>query len=244
MSAPALPIAAALFATLAWGAMFPVTSGVLRTLDPFQASAERYVVAALVLVALLAVREGFAACSFGRRGRELALLGLAGFTGFNVFLLFGVRAAGPEHGALLMATMPALTLVVQAIRTRVAPPAMRIPFVATAFIGVALVVTAGHGVRAGSSLGDLALLAAALCWVTYTIGAGALRGWSPLRFTTMSAVAGAIGLVVVAGAAVVLGVSHVPSAADYSATAPGMAYLTLIGAVFSLLFVRAARSQA
>jgi drug/metabolite transporter (DMT)-like permease len=235
MSARALPALAALTATLAWGGMFPVFSLVLGRLDAFQTSAERYGFAALVLLAILAAREGFAALSFDGRAREIALLGLAGFTGFNIFLLLGVRAAGPEHGALVMATVPALALVVQALRTRVMPPPARIPFVLTAFCGVALVVTAGHGVRPGSALGDIALLAAALCWVAYTIGAGALRGWSPLRFTALSATAGAAGLILLAGIALALGVSHRPSASDFAATAPAMAYLVLFGAVYAVV---------
>jgi drug/metabolite transporter (DMT)-like permease len=226
---------AALSATITWGAMFPVTSALLTRLDPFQVSAERYAIAAVVLLAILVLREGWGALSFAGRGRDVILLGLAGFTGFNILLLFGVRSAGPQHGALFMATFPALTMIVQSVRGRTFPPAYRVPFVLLAFIGVALVVTAGHGLRPASILGDLSLIAAALCWVAYTIGSASLRGWSPLRFTALSATSGALALVIVALAATALGLSKLPSRVDYVATAPSIAFLALVAGVFGVL---------
>jgi drug/metabolite transporter (DMT)-like permease len=224
----ALPAGAALFAAVAWGVTFPVFSMVLTRLDPFQVSAERYGVGALVLLAILAAREGRSALSFGADGRTLILLGLAGFAAFNLLLTFGIRSAGPQHGALFMAMTPALAMLVQAIRTRTAPPLARIPFVAAAF------VVAGHGLHPASLVGDLALLAAVLCWVCYTLGAGALQGWSSLRFTTLTAVAGAVGLIAAALIATFIGVSHVPSFADYSATSIEMGYLSVGGVVFAV----------
>jgi drug/metabolite transporter (DMT)-like permease len=183
MPARPLPVLAALSAALAWGATFPILPPILRRVDPFQASAERYVATALILLAVLAAREGRGALALAGRGRTIGLLGVAGFAGFTVFLLLGVRAAGPEHAALAVATTPTLAMLLQAARTRSAPPLARIPFVAAAFCGVALVVTGGHGIRPGSALGDLSLLVGVLCWATYTLGAGDLGGWSPLRFT-------------------------------------------------------------
>jgi len=78
-------------------------------------------------------------------------------------------------------------------------------------------------------------LAAVLCWVVYTQGAGELRGWSPLRFTALSAAAGAVGLVLLAAAGALTGISPLPSLDDYAATAPGMAYMVALGAVFSVV---------
>jgi drug/metabolite transporter (DMT)-like permease len=234
MPARPLPVLAALSAALAWGATFPILPGILRRVDPFQASAERYVATALILLGILAAREGRGAFALAGRGREVGLLGVVGFVGFTVFLLLGVRVAGAEHGALAVATVPTLAMLLQAARTRVMPPLVRIPFVAAAFCGVALVVTGGHGIRTGSALGDLSLLVGGLCWAAYTVGAGDLGGWSPLRFTTLTAAAGALGLVAVAALATLAGVSHVPAPADYAATAPGMAYFVVVGTVYAM----------
>ena len=234
MPARPLPVLAALSAALAWGATFPILPPILRRVDPFQASAERYVATALILLAVLAAREGRGALDLAGRGRTVALLGVAGFAGFTVFLLLGVRAAGPEHAALAVATTPTLAMLLHAARTRTVPPPARIPFVAAAFCGVALVVTGGHGIRPGSALGDLSLLTGVLCWATYTLGAGDLGGWSPLRFTALTASAGALGLVAVAALATLTGFSRVPAPADYLATAPGMAYFVVIGTVYAM----------
>jgi drug/metabolite transporter (DMT)-like permease len=234
MPARPLPILAALSAALAWGGTFPILPGILRYIDPFQASVERYVATTLILLAILTAREGRGALTFAGRFRSIGSLGVVGFTGYTVFLLIGVGAAGPEHGALGMATIPTLAMLMQAVRTRVMPPLIRIPFVVAAFCGVALVVTGGHGIRPGSTLGDLSLLVAALCWAAYTIGASNLGGWSPLRFTALTAVPGTLGLIVVAVLATLVGISHVPSAADYVATAPRMVYFVAISTVYAM----------
>ena len=235
---PARPLAAlaALTAVVSWGAMFPLSATLLRRIDPVQLSAERYAIAALVLLAILTLREGPRALRTEGRLRSIVPLGLAGFTGYNILTMFGVKLAGPQHAALLMATMPALTMLVQSVRGRVAPPAGRIPFVVAAFAGVALVICgSGAAGSPGSLAGDVALVAAALCWVAYTIGAGSVPGWSPLRYTALTAAAGASGLALIAVLGVALGVLRVPAASTLVETSPAMAYMALIAGVYAVL---------
>lgn len=236
MPARSLSVLAALTAAVSWGGMFPISAALLHRIDPVQLSAERYAIAALVLLAIAALREGPRALrTEGRLGR-IVPLGLAGFTGYNILTMFGVKLAGPQHAALLMATMPALTMLVQSARNRVAPPAGRIPFVVAAFVGVALVIFGGGGAgSAGSLAGDVALVAAALCWVVYTIGAGSVPGWSPLRYTALTAAVGASGLVVIAAAGIALGALHAPHMRTLIDTAPAMAYMALIAGVYAVL---------
>lgn len=236
MPARSLAALAALTAAVSWGGMFPLSAMLLRRIDPIQLSAERYVIAALVLLAIVALREGRGALRTEGRLRSIVPLGLAGFTGYNILTMFGVKLAGPQHAALLMATMPALTMLVQSVRGRVAPPAGRIPFVVAAFAGVALVIFgSGTAGSAGSLAGDVALVAAALCWVAYTIGAGSVPGWSPLRYTALTAAAGASGLAVVAVLGIASGVLRMPAAGTLIETAPAMAYMALIAGVYAVL---------
>jgi drug/metabolite transporter (DMT)-like permease len=216
--------------------MFPLSAMLLRRIDPIQLSAERYVIAALVLMGIVVLREGPRALRTEGRLRSIVPLGLAGFTGYNILTMFGVKLAGPQHAALLMATMPALTMLVQSVRSRVAPPAGRIPFVVAAFAGVALVICgSGSAGNAGSLAGDVALVAAALCWVAYTIGAGSVPGWSPLRYTALTAAAGASGLAAVAVLGIASGALRMPAAGTLIETAPAMAYMALIAGVYAVL---------
>jgi drug/metabolite transporter (DMT)-like permease len=213
--------------------MFPVFSVLLTRLDPLQLSAERYILGGAVLLALVALREGPRALRTEGHAVRIGLLGLIGVSGYNVLVPAGVALAGPQHGALWMATIPALALVVETLRTRTAPPPARIPFVAAAFAGVAIVIVA-RGLHTGAALGDALLFLGALSWVIFTIGATTMRDWSPLRFTALAASFGGIALALAAAVATQLGLSQLPTLDDYRATAPGMAFLVFGGAVYAV----------
>jgi drug/metabolite transporter (DMT)-like permease len=66
------------------------------------------------------------------------------------------------------------------------------------FAGVAVIVSAGHGIELGGALiGDALTLIAALCWSIYTaFGAPILRRHSPLRTTAWAMVGGSLVLLV------------------------------------------------
>ena len=141
---------AALAATagLAWGAMFPVAKHGLRHVDAFHMTAIRYTLASLAFVALLAVREGRAAIRFDGRGLRLLVLGSLGFAGFNLLTYVGLGSTRPQNAALMIATMPFLTLLVLWVRdgARVAP--LKLALMGVGFVGVVGVISRG-------SVGDL-----------------------------------------------------------------------------------------
>ena len=109
---------AALAATagLAWGSMFPVAKHGLRHVGAFHMTSIRYTLASLAFVALLAAREGRAAIRFDGRGMRLLVLGSLGFAGFNLLTYVGLGSTRPQNAALMIATMPFLTLLVLWIR--------------------------------------------------------------------------------------------------------------------------------
>jgi drug/metabolite transporter (DMT)-like permease len=116
---------AALAATagLAWGAMFPVAKHGLRHVDAFHMTSIRYGLASLAFLALLAAREGRQAIRLEGRGLRLLVLGSLGFAGFNLLTYVGLGSTRPQNAALMIATMPFLTLLVLWVRdgARVAP---------------------------------------------------------------------------------------------------------------------------
>lgn len=231
------PFLPSLVAVLCWGGMFPIAAAAMGHVDAAHITVVRYVVASVVFLTLLAAIEGRRALRFdGRFGRAF-LYGSLGFAGFNLLSYAGMRHTTPQHASLIVATMPVLTVLARWRMTGDRPAAALLGFVAMAFAGVALVVVGNDpaaAVRGG--VGDLLVLAGAVCWVQYTLSAGtAFDGWSPLRFTALSAAAGSITIVGVAAIGDLTGVLAPPSGAQLSAAAPGLAYVVVLGAVVGVL---------
>lgn len=227
----------ALGATLAWGGMFPVFGFMLAYLDPAYLMAVRYLAAGLILITIVVALEGARALRFDGRGPAVIALGIGGIGAFNLLIIEGVRLSGPTHGALIMATTPLLAVLVSWIRRRKRPANSTLLFIGLAFSGVALVVTRGSlaNLEGGSGLGDALILSGAFLWALYTVVTPYFSDWSALRFSALTASIGGVGLVL---AALVLSATHlarVPSAYDLVVTAPGMAYIVLLGVVFAIV---------
>jgi len=160
--------------------MFPIADRALHHVDPFWLTAIRYTGATLIFVALLVLAEGRAALSYaGRFGRVLAL-GTAGFAGFNLLGYVGLEHTTPQAASLTVAMMPLLTVLVVWARTKVAPTSVQLGLVATALVGVALVISKGHpsGLVDGGIGGDGLVLLGAILWIVYTMNSAAFADWS------------------------------------------------------------------
>src|SRR6185369_1384549 len=88
--------------------------------------------------------------------------------------------------------------------------------VALAIAGVFCVITKGDPIQALAEftqglVGDLIVFCGALCWVTYTLAAARFAQWSPLRFTVLTCIPGAIGLFLANIVAIGLGAASAPS---------------------------------
>jgi len=128
------------------------------------------------------------------------VFGVAGFTGFNVFVWLGLASTRPEHAAIIMSLQtPMVALAVWLTRGQ-RPAAFTLGCTAAAIIGVVLVVTGGDPVHAfarGTLVGDALVVMGAISWVVYSLAGGRFAGWSPLRMTVLTCIPGAIGLVIV-----------------------------------------------
>ncbi|HEU4975887.1 MAG TPA: DMT family transporter [Baekduia sp.] len=231
------PFLPSLIAVLCWGGMFPIANAAMDHVDAAHITAIRYGVASLVFLALLAAVEGRAALRYeGRFGRAL-LLGTLGFAGFNLLSYVGMRHTTPQHASLIVATMPVLTVLARWRMTGERPAPALLGFVALAFGGVALVVVGDDPAAAlHGGAGDLLVLAGAACWVRYTLSAATeFAGWSPLRFTALSATAGSITILAVAGIGDAAGLLALPSGGEVADAGAGLAYVVLLGAVVGVL---------
>jgi drug/metabolite transporter (DMT)-like permease len=226
-----------LTATTAWGGMFPIADRALHHIDPFWLTSIRYTGATLIFVALLVLTEGRAALSFaGRFGRVFAL-GTAGFAGFNLLGYVGLEHTRPQSASLILALMPMVTVLVVWARTKIAPAPAQLGLVAAALVGVALVISKGHpsGLVSGGIGGDALMLAGATLFVFYTMGAASFPGWSPLRYTVLSAIGGTLSVLAITFASTAFGWITAPTDHDLSVTAPAMVYVVLLAAVVAVL---------
>lgn len=225
-------------APVIWGGMFPVAKAVLPTVDPFTTTAIRYGLGALLFLAILLLREGRAAFRFEGSVRRLLIYGTVGFAGFNMLAYSGLAHTRPEHASVIMAMMPMITVLVSWVRSGQRPATFTLLTVALAFFGVFLVVTNGnpeHALQNGELSGDLLLLSAAVCWVTYTLGASAFPSWSALRYTTLSCFLGTISILVITTGLVLHGDIQLPSLSLIAGLGWEFSYLVVLGAVVAVL---------
>lgn len=204
-----------LAATLLWGGMFPLGKWLLQSMDAYVVTSIRYGLAALLFLAVLRWREGPAALRTDGHGWALWRLGTVGFAGFNLMSFVGLSYTRPEHAAVIVALMPLITVVIVGLRTGVRPRAATLMAIGLALAGVALVISGGRWSRlfgGDGLLGDAMVLAAAVCWVTYTLGAQRFPHFSPLRYTALSCAFGAISILGILAARLALGWSVLPAA--------------------------------
>jgi drug/metabolite transporter (DMT)-like permease len=226
-----------LIAVLCWGGMFPVASAAMDHVDAAHITAVRYAVASLVFLALLAAVEGRRALRYDGRFGRAWLFGSLGFAGFNLLSYVGLRHTTPQHASLIAALLPVLTVVARWRMGGERPSPRLLAFVGLAFAGVALVVVGDDPAAAArGGVGDLLVLAGAICWVRYTLSAaGDFGDWSPLRFTALSASAGTITIVAIALAGDVTGVLAPPSLHALNDASLGLGYIIVFGAVIAVL---------
>ncbi|MGD0968061.1 MAG: DMT family transporter [Candidatus Aquilonibacter sp.] len=237
MSAFRLGLLAALAAASSWGIMFPVLKHLLLTLDPYWLTSIRYLAASAILAIALLISEGPRAFVPDRRGWLLLALGTAGIAVFNLFVLSGLERSSAEHGALVVATGPAMVALLLWARNGAVPSRLTFAMLVLAFVGVMLVITKGSlaSLAGGSALGDALVALGVAGFAIYTAYTPAFSDYSRLRFATLSIILGTIATVIASIVAQLAGVAHTPSAVD-SSVIVGMLYMIIFPAVLAFLF--------
>jgi drug/metabolite transporter (DMT)-like permease len=230
-------------ATVAWGGMFPVMNAALPHIDPFTFTCIRYSVAGLAFVAVLLMREGRG--SFNLRGERVGLawlFGTAGFAGFQFLVFMGQKLAGPEGvliASIMMVTQPMLGFLVNWVVRRAAPPVGVLGFILLSFTGILLVITRGNIAQLVSTpqnfTADGLILAGALCWVIYTVGAAFFPQWSPYRYTTITTGLGLTSAFGFTAVILLAGFIQLPSAQTLITVSPEIAYMGIVAGFIGVL---------
>jgi drug/metabolite transporter (DMT)-like permease len=221
-----------------WTPLFSVAKRTLPVLDAFALGTVRYALGIALFVLLLVAFEGRRSLSFGDRLVAAVLSGMVGITGFNLFVWLGLGYTRPEHASIILALQSPLTALAVWLVHGQRPARFSLACVAAAIAGVALVITKGDPAGAlagGSLLGDGLVFLGAVSWVTYTLSASRFPGWSPLRFTVMTCIPGAVGLVIANVIALAIGAAELPSTAQLSSVAWQILYFSVCTVVLGVL---------
>lgn len=164
MSLPVTYLLVALTAVM-WGANFNLAKPVLAELHPFVAGADRYLIAAAIMLALTYFRGERVPL---RHARTYVILGIVGVFGFNLFFFLGMASTSPVNGALIMALNPLTTRLIAWAMLGDKPTPRQLLAFPVGIVGVAIVVL-GAGAQVYVAIGDLFLMIANINWAFYNV---------------------------------------------------------------------------
>ncbi len=187
---------AGVLATVAmWSANFVIVKSAIGIVGPLTFTSARYTVAAVTLFLLVRWRLGPVRPPT-RTALTLMGLGMLGFGGYQLLWTLGLTQITAGDSALIIAAAPVLTAVLAGAvgLDRLTPP--KLVGALVAFLGVAVVIAAGHELSIGASLlGDVLTLGAAVLWAIYTVaGTRMLREVDPLQATAWAVFGGMLFL--------------------------------------------------
>lgn len=189
-------MAAVLGAVCLWSTSFVATKVALAEVPPLTLGAARFLVAAAVIGCVAVVVGGVERPGRGDLGR-LAVGGLLGITAYFSMENFGVKLASASDAALLVASYPAMAMMLEIVFYRARASAVRFAGVGVAMLGVYLVVGGGSGeVGTNRLLGDGILVATGLVWALYNFSTrGVVRRYSMLTVIFYQTLFGAAAFV-------------------------------------------------
>ncbi len=175
-----------------WGFNFSIIKFVYRDINPLAFNALRFTVASIAMILLMKWRGISFRVDPEDRPAFLAL-GLIGHSIYQIFFMLGLERTKAGNAGLFMALTPIFAYLVGVAgrRERFSPSVMAGIFLS--LIGVSVIVLFGSAEVsfAGTWVGDLLMIAAAVCWGAYSGGASRLASkYGAVRLTVLTTVAG------------------------------------------------------
>jgi drug/metabolite transporter (DMT)-like permease len=190
---------------LFWGGAFIAARLLALELPHFVAATGRYIVATAALFIFLWFREGSLPTPTPRQWLGISLLGASGVFLYNAFFFSALAELSASRAALIIATNPALTAVATWLVFRQRFAWWQWVGVATAFAGVAIVVSRGNIALVSDAFGpgELLMFGGAVSWVVYTlVGRSLMQRQDALSPLATTAYASGAGLLMLASAAI------------------------------------------
>lgn len=231
-----------LVAAVSWGAMFPVAHDAFKHIDPFYFTVIRYGSVTIILAAILLWKEGKDAFRFEGRGIHLWFFGTMAFTVYNLFIFWGEDILG-ESGimiaSIMESLMPMISIIIVWMIFKDRPHVFNLLCVLVSFIGAILVITRGD-IKSFLGATDqfiptMLILIAVIGWVIYTMGGTEFKGWSALRYSTLSCLLGTITATILTILSSLVGYVPVPSAEAIISVSPHLLFMIIFPGVIALL---------
>jgi drug/metabolite transporter (DMT)-like permease len=187
---------------LVWGVNFAVVKHALVVFDPLVFNATRFVIASVLVYAVLRVQGTFGLPE-RRHLPRVILLGLLGNVAYQVCFILGLDRTRAGSASLILALTPVFTAFLSRMTGHERPGGRTWGGAALSIAGVALVTGSGLSLDGREALaGSLILVAASLGWALYTVGAQpVVTRYGSVRTTAWTLWVGAVGLLVVAAPA-------------------------------------------
>jgi len=231
-----------LIASIAWGAMFPVAHEALLIIDPFYFSFIRYAIVGILLAVILYFKEGIASFKLEGRGKLLVILGIMAFVVYNMCVFLGQQLMG-ESGTIVASIMevlmPSITVLILWVAARKKPSKTTLRNMIIAFFGAILVITRGDlsfFVMGSKQLLPLSLIFIGVVgWVIYSLGGAQFKGWSVLRYSTLTTLLGSVVSLIIVVIATSMGWISVPTIETLNAVKYHMAFMIILPGLIALL---------
>ena len=175
-----------LLAVLFWGVSFVSTKVVLREYPPVSIAFIRQLVAIIPLMLLMKKNNMFVSLSF-KKGLHFMIASLFGIVLYFVFENTGLLYTTASCAALIVATVPVFTIIVEAVIYKVKINFANFILIIVSLVGVYLVISENGKVSfEGGLKGNLLVLAAMASWIIYTIITKQLgKSYSSLQMTSI-----------------------------------------------------------
>lgn len=193
------------FVALCWGGTFIAGHIVTQAMPPMMSATFRFVVAVLMLFALVWKAEGgIPRLTRQQLGLTFAL-GLTGIFAYNAFFFLALSNMSAGRTALFVSLNPVMTALLLATLFGERLGLRKWGGIALAFVGAAIIIARGDLLGAARDLssalgkGELFMLMAVVAWAAYTIiGRNAMKTLSPLVATSYASLWGLLMLAVLA----------------------------------------------
>ncbi|WP_084186905.1 DMT family transporter [Andreprevotia chitinilytica] len=182
--------------TFFWAMMFHLGKYAVAYVHPVAVGGWRFLLAGLILLPLVGLREGLDFSAMRRNFLPLLAMAFVGICGFNISLFYGLKSTSPVNAALIMGLNPALITLFSAVLIGERINGRQLVGLLLGLVGVATVVSGGslHTLLSLSfKHGDLLVLLSAIGWAIYSIiPKRFIQGMAPLQITVATIVMGGL----------------------------------------------------
>ncbi|MFK8077679.1 MAG: DMT family transporter [Granulosicoccus sp.] len=226
------------FTVIVWGIQFPLAKHTFDSVNAFHSAVFRFSLPAIILLIALGIREGWSSIHTGVDKYKVLGLGVIGMCGAPSLIFGGLMFTRPEMAAIIVATQPLMTVLVQRLMGGPKPSLVSLLCIAVAFFGVVTVVTKWQTsleVSRTELFADVMILLGALCFVVYTITTARFQHLSNLRLTTWSMCGGALANMLLVLILVALGLISNPDLTAWLSIKWELLFLTIVGVLGAML---------